>query len=157
MENSTPDLEKLLEPVFELDEAEKPLWGKMTPQHMIEHLGFAFRMSNGKQTVPIKSDPERLPALRRFLKSDRPMPRNYVNPITGDRLLPLQYGSMAAARKSLFREVKDFYSFFEQNPEARLNNPVFGKLNFGEWLIFHRKHIVHHLAQFGCMDESKFK
>lgn len=58
MKNDTSRLTKLLEPIYDLEEDAKPRWGKMTSRHMVEHLCHAFRMSNGKHPLPVKSNPD---------------------------------------------------------------------------------------------------
>jgi len=30
-------------------------------------------------------------------------------------------------------------------------HPVFGELNFEEWILLHYKHVTHHLKQFGLI------
>ena len=69
----------------------KPQWGKMTAQHMVEHLITAVQISNGKEHFECFNPPEKLPALKRFLMSNRPLPRNFVNPVIGPDNLPLRY------------------------------------------------------------------
>ncbi|MDP3683019.1 MAG: hypothetical protein Q8S01_03720, partial [Ignavibacteria bacterium] len=61
----------------------KPLWGKMSAQHMIEHLILAVKTSNGKLTIGCFNPPEKIPALKRFLMSARPLPKEFVNPLIG--------------------------------------------------------------------------
>jgi oxepin-CoA hydrolase/3-oxo-5,6-dehydrosuberyl-CoA semialdehyde dehydrogenase len=48
----------------------KPQWGKMTAQHMVEHLITAVQISNGKVHFNCFNPPEKLPALRRFFESN---------------------------------------------------------------------------------------
>ena len=42
-----------------LDPQQKPLWGKMTPQHMLEHLILAVQMSNSKLKPECFNPPEK--------------------------------------------------------------------------------------------------
>lgn len=133
----------------ELTDDTKPLWGKMSSQHMIEHLILAVRTSNGKLTIGCFNPPEKIPTLKRFLTSNRPLPKEFVNPIIGSGLLPLEYVNLEEAKRNLQKEVEDFYHYFEEYPEAVLVNPTFGELNKNEWLIFHEKHFTHHFNQFG--------
>lgn len=127
----------------------KPLWGIMSTQHMIEHLLMTVKVSNGKIKVECFNPPEKLPTLKRFLLSERPLPKNFINPIIGERLLPLQFDSLKNAIDNLVLEIKAYYTFFEINPDALITNPTFGDLNKHEWEVFHNKHFTHHLEQFG--------
>jgi hypothetical protein len=126
----------------------KPLWGKMTPQHMVEHLILAMRMSTGKLKLECFNSPEKLPTLKRFLMSSRPLPKLFVNPAIGENLLPLEYSSLEAAKNILNQEIIDYLNHFELNPEAKTVNVTFGELNKEEWDVFHKKHFIHHLSQF---------
>lgn len=129
----------------------KPLWGKMTPQHMVEHLILAMRMSTGKLKLECFNPPEKLPALKRFLMSSRPLPKLFVNPAIGENLLPLEYSSLEEAKNILNQEIIDYLNHFELNPEAKTVNVTFGELNKEEWDVFHKKHFIHHFSQFGLL------
>lgn len=129
----------------------KPLWGKMTSQHMVEHLILAMRMSTGKIKLECFNPPEKLPALKRFLMSSRPLPKLFVNPAIGENLLPLKYTSLEEAKKILKQEITDYLKYFELNPEVKTINVTFGELNKDEWDIFHQKHFAHHFSQFGLI------
>jgi len=142
----------LLEKLCVLDDLRaetKQLWGKMLAQHMVEHLIFAMRISNGKLTVECFNPPDKIPALRKFLMSSRPLPKEFINPIIGEGLVPLNYPDLKAAKKVLQQEVEDYYNYFKVSPEAVLTNPTFGKLDKTGWDVFHDKHFRHHFLQFG--------
>jgi oxepin-CoA hydrolase/3-oxo-5,6-dehydrosuberyl-CoA semialdehyde dehydrogenase len=49
-------------------------------------------------------------------------------------------------------EVDNYYNYFNENPDAVLMNPTFGELNKDEWEQFHKKHLTHHLTQFGLIE-----
>lgn len=51
-------------------------WGKMTPQHMVEHLIITFKMSIGKINIPIITKEEDWPKTKAYLMKDSPMRRN---------------------------------------------------------------------------------
>lgn len=129
----------------------KQLWGKMSAQHMVEHLILAVRTSNGKLNVGCFNPPEKWQTLKRFLLSSRPLPKDFLNPIIGENLLPLEFENLDSAIKVLTYEVEDYYNYFEENPGALLLNPTFGELNKDEWDVFHDKHFTHHLSQFGIV------
>ncbi len=129
----------------------KQLWGKMSAQHMVEHLILAVRTSNGKLNVGCFNPPEKWQTLKRFLLSSRPLPKDFLNPIIGENLLLLEYKNLDEAMKILTQEVEDYYKYFEEKPDALLLNPTFGELNKDEWDVFHDKHFTHHLSQFGIV------
>lgn len=129
----------------------KPLWGKMTAQHMVEHLILAVRTSNNKLKIECFNPPDKIPTLKRFLVSNRPLPKKFMNPIIGPDLLPLEFDSLEEAITNLKIEIENYITFFNDNPSAILTNPTFGDLSREEWEIFHQKHFTHHLQQFGLL------
>lgn len=145
------DITNFFQFLDKLNEDTKPLWGKMTPQHMVEHLILAVKTSNGKLKVECFNPPEKIPTLKKFLISSRPLPKEFVNPYIGPGLLPLEFGSLKEAIDNLKIEIEDYISFFRNNPQALLTNLTFGDLNIEEWEVFHRKHFTHHLLQFGLI------
>ena len=134
-----------------LDPQQKPLWGKMTPQHMVEHLILAVQMSNGKLKLECFNPPEKVPTLKKFLMGSRPMPKLFVNPVIGEDLRPLENSSLLEAIDKLTNEIDDHVIFFDNNPGAKTVNVTFGELNKEEWDVFHNKHFTHHLSQFGLL------
>ena len=130
---------------------QNPVWGKMSAQHMVEHLILAVKMGNEKLKFDCINPPEKLPTLKKFLISSRPMPKGFVNPVIGPDNLPLNYSSLEEAISNLKEEVEDYYHFFEENPDAKPVNATFGELNKDEWEHFHKKHFTHHLEQFGLL------
>ncbi len=144
-------LQNFFNEILKLEEDQKPLWGKMTPQHMVEHLILSVKMSNGKLTLKCINPPLKLPFLKKFLMSERPMPKLYVNPVIGEDLQPLKFNSLNQAQEKLKRETDDYEKFFSDNPDATPVNVTFGKLNKKEWDVFHQKHFTHHLKQFGLL------
>lgn len=129
----------------------KALWGKMTPQHMVEHLIMTLQSSNGKIKVECVTPTEKLPASKRFLLSSRPLPKLFINPVIGPDLLPLKFSNLDEAKKMLKLELEDYYKFFRENSDAKTAHVTFGELKKDEWDIFHQKHFTHHLSQFGLL------
>jgi len=142
------DLNKFIKLIKNLTPDTKPLWGIMSTQHMIEHLILAVQQSNGKLTVECFNSSEKLPMLKRYLMSNRPLPQGFVNPYIGEGLLPLIFSNLEEAITELEKEVNDYYDFFDENPDAKLTNVTFGELEKDEWIIFHEKHFTHHFKQF---------
>ncbi|MBZ0177884.1 MAG: hypothetical protein K8F36_01245 [Melioribacteraceae bacterium] len=143
------DLKNELNKLDKLSEGTKALWGIMTPQHMIEHLVLTFRISSKKMEVKCITPPERIPLMKKILMSERPLPKGFINPVMGEGLVDLMFPNLNTAIEELKKEMDDYISFFDENPEAEILNPTFGSLNKIEWAQFHQKHIKHHFQQFG--------
>ena len=136
----------------------KPVWGIMTPQHMVEHLTIAVQSSTGKIVFDRFITPEnRIAIAKRFLNSSRPLPKLFVNEVIseeiGEGLIPLSNNDLSSAIIELKKEVEYFDEYFTINPEAKPINATFGPLDHEEWITFHNKHFTHHLAQFGLLVE----
>lgn len=141
-------LDKYLELLEQLSPEEKPKWGIMSAQHMIEHLILAVQTSNGKLVLECTNERDKLATLKRYLMSNRPLPKGFVNPYIGKGLIPLKYSNFEEAKSELNKEIDDYYDFFDKNPNAKLTNVTFGELEKNEWIVFHEKHFTHHLTQF---------
>jgi hypothetical protein len=126
-------------------------WGKMNGQQMVEHVADFFKVSTQKIKLPLVSAPEHLPKLKAFLLSDREFRENTKAPVLPDEPLPLRHPDMAAALASLKNEIRDFVDLFETEKELITQHPVFGDLNFEEWVLLHYKHVLHHAKQFGLI------
>lgn len=125
-------------------------WGKMTPQHAIEHLAWVASASNGKLKLDVQTPEADLPRYRKFLFINMAMDRGTKSPVMDPENLPaLKKTDFRSAMGWFWQEWNDFEEFFDKNPKATTNNAVFGPLTESEWRLFHFKHIVHHLAQFG--------
>jgi oxepin-CoA hydrolase/3-oxo-5,6-dehydrosuberyl-CoA semialdehyde dehydrogenase len=95
------------------------------------------------------NSPEKIPALKRFLLSEKPLPKLFENPALGKGLSALKYRSLDEALEKLKVEIDDYHLYFKKNPDSKTVNVTFGELNKDEWDVFHHKHFKHHLSQFG--------
>ena len=132
----------------QLTPEQKPLWGKMTPQHMVEHLIVVYKLSMGRFSVPVVSKEEDWPKLKEYLMKDSPMRRNVPAPNGKSDLQPLRFADLEEAKQKFIAETETFIKFCEAQPEFISNHPYGGPLTAQEWLYCHKKHIKHHLIQF---------
>jgi len=126
----------------------KPSWGLMTPQHMVEHLIVTYKMSIGRIKIPLAVAPEDTEKNKGYLVKDAPMRRNVSAPGGNNELQPLRFDNLDIAKGKLKEEILKFEEFRQQNPEFHAVHPFGGSMNMNEWLLFHRKHVKHHLIQF---------
>lgn len=130
---------------------QKPLWGSMSPQHMVEHVVGSWRISNGRARVPVMLSGEELEKRRLFLFSDKEYKQNIANPIFAKGEPPLRKPSLDAAIDQLEDEMNAFFEYHEAHPDAIETHPVFGDLDFDGWMLFQAKHMGHHMRQFGLL------
>ena len=128
-------------------------WGKMNGQQMVEHVAAFFYVSSEKIKFDLVTPPEHLPKYKEFLLSDKQFRENTKAPVSviGDEPLPLRYATMKEAIDNLAKSIAFFEAYFKEGSNKKTIHPVFGDLNFEEWVLLHYKHVTHHLRQFGLM------
>jgi hypothetical protein len=134
-----------------IDANVKPKWGKMNLQQMIEHFADSVREANGKVKRDIVTPEDKIVSYYNFLMSDKEFKPETKNPIMPVEPSPVTNTNKEEAIAELRSELKDFVAFYQNNPDAKNAGPVFGHLNFEEWVQLLHKHAVHHLKQFGAM------
>ncbi|WP_298775948.1 hypothetical protein [uncultured Empedobacter sp.] len=145
------DKENLISKLKTLKIDQQPEWGIMTPQHMVEHLIVTTKLSNGGLSVPCRIPVEQIPQYKAFLlESDQEMQKGIkANGMEG--LLDLRYPSLEASIEKLEEEIDKFNTYFENNPDAKITNPVLAEIGYEDWKTFHKKHYTHHFKQFGLL------
>lgn len=135
---------------------EKAKWGKMNAQQMIEHVSAFFKVSTEKIKFPLTTLAEHLPKYKEFLLSDKEFRENTKAPATvlPEEPLPLRYSSIQEAKGQLKKSIGEFFEFFKDDISKTTLHPVFGELNFDEWVQLHHKHSIHHLKQFGLIENN---
>ena len=128
-------------------------WGKMNAQQMVEHVAAFFNISAGKLKFELVTPVEHLSKYKEFLLSDKEFRENTKAPdsVIGEEAQPLRYANMEQALEKLQQSIKTFEDYFKDDKLKTTLHPVFGELNFEEWVLLHYKHIAHHLRQFGLM------
>jgi oxepin-CoA hydrolase/3-oxo-5,6-dehydrosuberyl-CoA semialdehyde dehydrogenase len=124
-------------------------WGKMNAQQMVEHVAGFFKISTDKLKFPFVTPLEQLPKFRAFLLSEKEFRENTKAPVLPDEPFAIRYATMDESVADLERQVQYFFQYFSGDAEKKTLHPVFGELNFEEWVQLHHKHVKHHLKQFG--------
>ena len=144
------ELPNLLE---KLNADQKPLWGLMTPHHMLEHLIVTYKMAIGRIKIPMVTGEEDWPRIEAYFMKDSPMRRSVPSPTGKNDLQPLRTASIEEAKERLLKETEMYLEFVENQPDHIANHPYGGPMTAEEWLLFHRKHIKHHFIQFGLIPD----
>lgn len=128
-------------------------WGKMNAQQAVEHMAAFFAVSSGKIKFDLVTPVEHLPKYKEFLLSDKEFRENTKAPtsVISEETLPLRYANMDEALEKLLDSITAFENYFKDEPLKTTLHPVFGELNFEEWVLLHYKHVRHHLRQFGLI------
>lgn len=153
MTNYLENKQQLKSLLDNLDQSKTPNFGLMTPQHMVEHLVFSIRFSNGKKPQKLSIKPSLAEKIRfLIIQNEHEIQPGFKSPLLPKgQLIDLRYTHFEAATQKLLTEIEDYNAFKLNNPKAKPINPVVGPLNWEEWNIFHNKHIRHHLRQFSLI------
>ncbi|NGX83422.1 phenylacetic acid degradation bifunctional protein PaaZ [Aequorivita sp. KMM 9714] len=145
--------EKIQELVNKLTENDKPKWGIMTPQHMLEHLEESYKVLGGQvQDFEIVTPENIVEKVRNSLYNYEKFPQNSQFPtMKKGELEDLKHPDLATAKEKFFEAREQYTAFFKENPDAVLKNMVFGELNKYESYLLERKHLNHHFEQFGLI------
>ena len=142
----------LVDALTGLTEKTPALWGNMTPQHMLEHLTWAFQCSTGFIELPCSTPDPLLERVKRFLYDNRETPHLFKNPALGDSPPALRFRNLADAKAEMQKELIRFLDQAREQTGALHVHPIFGPLGAEEWQRAHFKHCYHHLLQFGLID-----
>jgi hypothetical protein len=132
----------LQERIERINSESRPLWGKMNAEQMLTHLMQSMRMAVGELTTQSKKIPIRYPPLRQLVVYVLPWPKGSP---TAPELIPADSETIADSKRELSRLAEKFVSHTGPWPE----HPAFGNLGRTAWGVLVRRHVDHHLRQFG--------
>lgn len=135
-----------------LSQDQQPLWGKMTAQHMVEHISEIFLMSaTPHHEIPVMVPQERLEKAIAWLESDKQFRPNTVAPILPSEPLPLTFSNLEEAKQKFLSALDKYTVAWRAQPAMTVDHPAFGPLSRKQWEQFHMKHVHHHFRQFGLL------
>ncbi|WP_296382765.1 phenylacetic acid degradation bifunctional protein PaaZ [Winogradskyella sp.] len=150
VEMTTKKIDKCLS---QLSEDTKPKWGIMTPQHMLEHLEYTYKIASGEiQDFEISTPEKILEKVYNSLYNYNEFPKDSNFPmLEKDTLDKLRYSDLTTAIEKFKEQREKYLEYFKEHPDAKLKNLVFGELNRYESYLLERKHLNHHFKQFGLI------
>ncbi len=135
-----------------LQKETQALWGKMTASQMLNHLIDIAQISNGKIVVEFANKDVPLAKMRHILYKDVPFPKEFAAPAQVEAMISnANNNNLDQLKQNLIEELNEMEAHFDSDDKTVIN-AVFGPLNLDDWKWFHRKHISHHLAQFGLWE-----
>lgn len=146
-------LESLLEYLNRLTEEQRPLWGKMSAQRMVEHLTDSTRIATGENPQELMIPEEKIERMLAFLESDKPMAKEISVPFATEEMnQKLRNEELELAIDEFVETWLLFEELYEQNPSKTEIHPFYGPLNYSQWLKLSQKHFTHHFSQFGLIN-----
>lgn len=144
------DLCSFLNVISNLKENQKPIWGKMSAQRMIEHLTDSIRMSCGLENNELDVPEEKIERMQAFLASEKPMAQNIQVSFASENT-PLRNLDIELAIDEFTNTWVDFEEMYSEDKNKTARHPHYGDLNFEKWMVLHSKHFTHHFSQFGLI------
>lgn len=130
-----------------------PLFGKMNPQQMVEHMAEYIRMGYGNPLISQRAySDEIILKMNDFLRTEKPFRPNTPNPLMEETPAPPKLATYEDAVQDVEMAIKELFNAFAQKPELEISNPFFGNLDFYLTVQLLVKHAQHHLRQFGAID-----
>ncbi|MGC6284376.1 MAG: hydroxymethylglutaryl-CoA reductase, degradative [Polaribacter sp.] len=156
--NTTPkswvqfqDEDKVRSLLFNLSEDTTALFGRMSPQQMIEHLSGVVQISNQNWKVNAFVEDDKAARRKPFLDTDGELQIGFKASFLSEDPIPVKFDSLQDSIDDLVQQVKTFDVVFESNKDLIVMHPFFGPLNYEYWCKFHTKHFTHHFKQFGLL------
>ncbi len=144
---------QITECLNKLTENSKPKWGTMSPQHMIEHLEYGYRIASGEiQDFDITTPEKIIEKVHNTLYDFSKMPQNFEFPLAEkSKINETKHADLNTAKAKMLEARAEYLAYYKQNPESLLKNAVFGEMNRYEWQLLERKHLNHHFEQFDVL------
>ena len=140
--------ESLRNLLLALDTETAPLWGKMKPQQMVEHLVNQIEWTNGKRIATCDRAPDEAEKRKQvMIYTDAEIPQNIFLETLSENY---RFNSISEAIDQLMTELDDFDHYFKIPGTVAIHGG-FGPMTYNEWVLWHGKHFAHHLKQFGLI------
>ncbi len=138
-----------------LSETSKPKWGRMSAQHLLEHLILMYQWSLGEKEPIITTKEDKIERYQETLYNYVPTPKNFDHPLLKKgETEDLIFDSFEDAKTALLEYVDKYEIYYKEHPDAQHINPVFGLLDKEMWDLINRKHFHHHFEQFDLLLEK---
>ena len=142
-------LEHVLPILNKLDDQTQPIWGKLTPQEMVEHLTDMLKIASGETKQNLLIPFEKIESMQRFLETEKEMVQNIEVPFAPKERV-LRNESISDAIDELVEQWIAFEEHYE-NEDTKELHPYYGELNFDQWNKLNSKHLTHHFKQFSLI------
>lgn len=136
-----------------LTENTQPKFGSMTPQTMVEHLEYSYRIAAGEiQDFEVITPQAKLEKVHATLYNYHPFPKGFdFHLAERSRIGEAKHENLEMAKEKMLEARTTMLQFFRDNPGVRTKHGVFGDLTGYEWGLMERKHLNHHFEQFNLL------
>jgi len=126
----------------------KANWGRMTAEQMLIHLIQSSKMMYFKNPKLLIKEKHIEKAIA-FLYTDKPISKGVEIPKNiGYNFDDYNLEQIEETKEELINSTNKMLSLLSKNNDFKAIHPFFGELNAQQWLLFEKKHFIHHLSQF---------
>lgn len=130
---------------------DKPVFGKMNSQQMIEHLSAVTQIANGNWKVDVFVSDEKTARRKPFLNTDNELQIGFQASFLAEDPIALKFNSIEEAITDLINQIAFFVQVFSEDKNRVVVHPFFGELDYDYWKKFQVKHFTHHFKQFNLL------
>ena len=146
------DINIIIDTLTLLKPNDKPEWGSMSAQRMVEHLTDTVNLSFNEHSYTLQLPIDKVEKAQKFIFSDYELPKNFKASFANanDKIRNV---SINEAIIEFEESWIDMIEYFKNNPQSKTLHPHFGLLNGELWLKLHSKHFTHHFLQFNLINK----
>ncbi len=127
---------------------DKPVFGKMNGQQMIEHLSAVTQIANGNWNVDVFVSDDKTLRRKPFLNTENELQTGFKASFLSEAPNDLKFENIEAAIDDLIHQIEFFEKVFTEDKTRTVVHPFFGELDYEYWKKFQVKHFTHHFKQF---------
>ncbi len=146
------DLNSIIETLSKLNPLDKPEWGSMSAQRMVEHLTDTVYLSFKEHSFKLQLPNDKIERAQKFILTSYSLPKNFQAAFANGNN-SIRNNSLEDAIIEFEESWMEMIHFFKKNPDHKSLHPHFGDLNSELWLKLHSKHFTHHFIQFNLIKQ----
>ena len=130
---------------------DRPVFGKMNCQQMIEHLSKVTQIANGNWPLDVYVSEDKSARRKPFLDTENELQIGFKASFLSEEPKKAMFNSIEGSIDDLIRQLEKFVTVFNEDKNRTVVHPFFGELDFEYWKKFQVKHFTHHFTQFGLV------
>tara|TARA_B100000767_G_C19767255_1_gene538200 strand:- start:1346 stop:3079 length:1734 start_codon:yes stop_codon:yes gene_type:complete len=130
---------------------DRPVFGKMNCQQMIEHLSKVTQIANGNWPLDVYVSEDKSARRKPFLDTENELQVGFKASFLSEEPKKAMFNSIEGSIDDLIRQLEKFVTVFNEDKNRTVVHPFFGELDVEYWKKFQVKHFTHHFTQFGLV------
>jgi hydroxymethylglutaryl-CoA reductase len=127
---------------------DRPVFGQMNSQQMIEHLSAVTQIANGNWPLDVFVSEDKSARRKPFLDTESELQIGFKASFLAEESKEPLFNSIEESIDDLIQQLEKFVSVFAEDKNRTVVHPFFGELDVEYWKKFQAKHFTHHFKQF---------